>query len=72
MEFDKLVDQAASESNTAKRLDLYRKAEEILVKTDAAIAPIYWYTRVQLTKPNITRTFAAGAGDEHFEKWDLK
>ncbi len=42
----------------------------MLVWEKAAMAPIYWYTRVTLTKPYITRTFASG-GHEHFEKWDI-
>jgi len=71
-EFDKLVDQAALETDTAKRLELYRQAETLLVKTDAAIIPIYWYTRVTMTKPTVTRTFAASGGDERFEKWSIK
>lgn len=71
-DFDKLVDQAAVEPDVAKRLALYRQAEELLVKTDAAIIPIYWYTRVSLTKPNVVRTFASTDGDERFEKWDKK
>jgi oligopeptide transport system substrate-binding protein len=72
VEYDKLVDQAALETDVAKRLDLYRQAETILVKTDAAIAPIYWYTRVEVTKPYITRTYEVGSGDARYEKWDIK
>lgn len=69
--FDKLVDEAALETDLAKRLDLYRQAENILVLEDAAVIPIYWYTRVGVTKPYVTRTFAVGAGDERYEKWDI-
>jgi len=71
-DYDKLVDQAAAESDPAKRLEMYKQAEEILVKTDAAIIPLYWYTRVGVTKPYVERTFAVGGGDERFEKWDIK
>ncbi len=49
---------------------MYAKAEEILVNTDAAIAPIYWYTRVTTTKPYVTRTFAV-SGHEALNKWDI-
>ena len=55
--------QAATETDPAKRIDLYAQAEEILVKTDAVIGPIYWYTNVELTKPYVTRTYAI-IGDE--------
>jgi oligopeptide transport system substrate-binding protein len=70
-EYDKLVDQAALETDLAKRLELYRQAETLLNVNDAGIIPIYWYTRVVLTKPYVTRTFAAGAGDERWEKWSI-
>ena len=38
---------------------------------DAAIAPIYWYTVVDTTKPYVTRTYASATGQERFEKWDM-
>ncbi len=68
--FDKLVDQAAQETDLKKRTDLYAQAEDLLVKKDAFIAPIYWYTAVRLTKPYVHRTY--GVGDlQHIEKWSL-
>jgi len=70
-EFDKLVDQAALETDVAKRTELYRQAETLLVKTDAAIIPLYWYTTVSTTKPYVKRTFASSAGDDRLEKWSL-
>ncbi len=36
--------EAAVEADPAKRVDMYAQAEEILVKTDAVMIPIYWYT----------------------------
>jgi oligopeptide transport system substrate-binding protein len=69
-EFEKLVIQAARELDPAVRVDLYAQAEEILVNTDAAIAPIYWYTGVSLTKPYVQRTYGVW-GQELFEKWDI-
>jgi oligopeptide transport system substrate-binding protein len=71
-DFDKLVDQAAKETDNAKRVDLYAKAEDILVMKDAAIIPIYWYTRVSMTKPSVKRTFSVSSGDERLEKWDIQ
>lgn len=68
--YNDIVKQAATETDPAKRVDLYAQAEEILVKTDAVIAPIYWYTMVSVTKPYIQRTY--GVGDKQaFEKWDI-
>jgi oligopeptide transport system substrate-binding protein len=66
---DKML-EAAVESDPATRTALYAEAEEMLVWDKAAMAPIYWYTRVTMTKPYVTRTFSSG-GHEHFEKWDI-
>ena len=69
-EFEKGVLEAARELDPVKRVDMYAAMEEILVWEEAAIAPIYWYTKVQMTKPHIIRTNASG-GHEHLEKWDI-
>ena len=69
-EFEKLVLAAAGEKDQAKRTELYAQAEEILVDTDAVIAPIYWYTGVSVTKPNVSRTFGV-AGHEEYTTWDV-
>ena len=68
-EFEDLVRQAAAERDPAVRVELYAQAEEILVDTDAAIIPIYWYTSVGLTKPYITRSYAV-TGHNDFTIWD--
>jgi oligopeptide transport system substrate-binding protein len=68
-EFEDLVSQAAAERDPAVRVELYAQAEEILVDTDAAIIPIYWYTSVGLTKPYITRSYAV-TGHNDFTVWD--
>ncbi len=69
--FEELVKQAATEKDLKKRTDLYAQAEEILVKTDAAIIPVYWYTRVTVTQPWVNRTFSTG-GHEFFYNWSVK
>ncbi|HLO14286.1 MAG TPA: peptide ABC transporter substrate-binding protein [Anaerolineales bacterium] len=69
--YNKLLVDAAKETDPKKRVDLYAQAEDILVKKDAVIIPIYWYTRVTCTKPYVTRTFSSAPGNEHFEKWDV-
>ena len=69
-EFDALVDAGATEADLDTRRDLYAQAEELLVYEDAAIAPIYWYTSVSLTRPNVERTYAT-IGQERYEKWTL-
>ncbi|HEY5983159.1 MAG TPA: ABC transporter substrate-binding protein [Anaerolineales bacterium] len=69
-EYEDLVNQAAVETDNAKRVELYAQAEDILVNKDAVIIPIYWYTSLELTKPYITRTFGS-TSREAFEKWDI-
>jgi oligopeptide transport system substrate-binding protein len=61
---------AAAESDPVKRVDMYAALEDTLVKEDAVIIPIYWYTRVNVTKPYVVRTFGVG-GNELIEKWDI-
>ena len=51
-------------------MEMYAEAENMLVWEDAAIAPIYWYTRVNLTKPYIVRTYGLG-NKQAFHKWDV-
>jgi oligopeptide transport system substrate-binding protein len=68
--FDSLVDKAMVETDLKKRTDMYAQAEQILSYDDAAIAPIYWYTRMTLTKPYVTRTYSL-ASQEHYEKWSV-
>jgi oligopeptide transport system substrate-binding protein len=70
-EFERLIVDAARETDPVKRVALYAQAEEILVKTDAMVIPIYWYTHVDVTKSYITRTHSVLGGFEHFEKWDV-
>jgi oligopeptide transport system substrate-binding protein len=69
-EFDQLVEQAAFETDPAKRKELYTKAEQILCVDEAAIIPIYYYTRVVLTKGYVTRTYAP-LGGEHINFWTI-
>jgi len=61
---------AATESDPAKRVEMYAALEQTLVYDDAVIAPIYWYSRNTATKPYVVRTFGVG-GQEALEKWDI-
>ncbi len=69
-DYEALLTQAASETDSAKRTALYAQAEEILVKTDAVMIPIYWYTSVNVTKPYIDRTHSLIQRNS-YEKWDI-
>lgn len=68
--FDALVEQAAAETDTARRQELYAEAEQLLVYEDAAIIPIYWYSDLELTKPYVERTYAVDNA-EQYENWSL-
>jgi oligopeptide transport system substrate-binding protein len=68
--YEDLMNQAAVETDNAKRVELYAEAEQILVYEDAVIIPIYWYARNTTTKPYVVRTFGTG-GQEALEKWDI-
>jgi oligopeptide transport system substrate-binding protein len=69
-EFDLLTEEAGGIADQERRKELYREAERILVDEEAAYAPIYYYTTVNLTKPWVSRTFAVLAGD-HWDKWTI-
>jgi oligopeptide transport system substrate-binding protein len=69
-EFDQLTEQAAAESDPAKRKELYFKAEKILCVDEAGIIPIYYYTTVNITKPYVTRTYQA-VGGQHIDLWTV-
>jgi len=70
-DFYALLDEAAVTQDVEARRELYTQAEHILVNRDAAIAPIYFYTSQQMTKPYVQRSFAVNR-IERFEKWDMQ
>jgi oligopeptide transport system substrate-binding protein len=69
-EFDRTVEQAARETDPAKRYELYKRSEQILCEEECAIAPIYFYTVQAMVKPYLKRTFAP-LGGEHFDQWKI-
>ncbi|MEN6478385.1 MAG: peptide ABC transporter substrate-binding protein [Anaerolineales bacterium] len=66
-----LVEDAAASSDPEERKQLYFEAEKILTADEAVIAPIYYYTRVVMTKPYVKRTYAP-LGGEHIDKWSIE
>jgi oligopeptide transport system substrate-binding protein len=64
------TEKGASVADPKERAKAYFEAEKILVEDQAIIAPIYYYTRVVLTKPNVQRTYAP-LGGEHWDKWKI-
>jgi oligopeptide transport system substrate-binding protein len=70
-EFDSLVKGAAVEQDPAKRLEMYKRADQILCEEDVAIIPLYWYTQSLLGKPWLEYTFLPSGGQEWFN-WTIK
>jgi oligopeptide transport system substrate-binding protein len=69
-DFDRLVDEARAETDTETRRELYAAAEDILNRDQVGIIPIYWYTAVQLTAPDVVRTYSV-VNRETYEDWDI-
>jgi oligopeptide transport system substrate-binding protein len=69
-DFKALLDEAAVMTDNDARRELYAQAEYLLVNQDAAIAPIYYYTSQQMTKPYVERSFALDK-HERLETWDI-
>ena len=63
--FDKLVDEARTEADPARRLELYSQAEQLLSVDDAGTMVLYYPVRAYLTHTNIVRTFSP-AQTEYF------
>lgn len=70
-EFDRLVEQAASETNPAKREDLYRQAEEIFINQDMAINPIFYHSYVRLYKPWLTKVVISPVSGDPIAEWKI-
>ena len=51
--YDKLIKAAAGEPDTAKRLALFRKAEDLLVNRELPIMPVYFYSNLSLRSPSV-------------------
>jgi oligopeptide transport system substrate-binding protein len=69
-EFDALVEQARTETDTDVRRDLYAQAENIFSLQEAGIAPIYWYVNNFLIKPYVERAESI-TGNEAYYLWDI-
>ena len=69
-EYERIILEAAKETDPAKRVELYAEAEDISIVQDAIMIPLYWYTNLDLTKPYVVRTYSS-TGHEAYEKWDI-
>ena len=67
--YDELVVSAAKESDPAKRMEMYKQAETILMD-DQPMAPIYYYTYVRLYKPWVKPVISPVTGDP-VDQWKI-
>jgi len=68
-EFETIVDKAQVTSDIQERIQLYRRAEQILCEEEAAIIPIYFYTAPYLVKPWIKGWYHMAMGGQHMRNW---
>ena len=52
--FDQMLEQAARESDGARRTQIYDEAQKLLTETDAAIAPLFWKAEATILSPKFT------------------
>ena len=69
--YDNLLAQAKTDPDPATRVDLYRQAEEILVESDAVMAPQYYGAQRVATKPYLKRTFPVPVSPADIADWRL-
>ncbi|HOR01379.1 MAG TPA: peptide ABC transporter substrate-binding protein [Anaerolineae bacterium] len=70
-EFDRLVEEARTSTDLARRRELYARAEQILCVDEAAIVPVFHPARSECTKPYVVRTYSP-LGNEHIDTWTIK
>ncbi|MCZ7539977.1 MAG: peptide ABC transporter substrate-binding protein [Anaerolineae bacterium] len=69
-EFDAILDEAKVMTDFEARKPLYARAEHILTWEDAAMAPIYFYTKVSMIGKNLVSSPSI-IGIERYDKWDI-
>ena len=66
-EFQKLLDQSATEQDAEKRFDLLKQAEAIFME-EMPVIPVYFYTNNWVQAENLKDVAVSGLGDVQF-KW---
>ena len=54
-EYDSIVTQAGAETDDAKRIELYKKAEKIFVEDNAAYLPLFYRIENWVINPKVKR-----------------
>ena len=66
-EYDKLIDQVRTETDSTKRFELFRQAEDLLM-TDLPIIPLYYKNQTMGVKSYIKDLEASPLGYIYFDK----
>ena len=69
--YDKLVTDAAKETDPAKRTQMYADADKMLVADEAVIAPLYWYASPAVYQKNLVHPKSI-TGYDYYEFWDVQ
>lgn len=64
-EYDKLLKEAQKETDAAKRFELLRKAEDLLME-DLPVIPLYYYTKVRAINSGLKGVIISPTGDVDF------
>ena len=64
-EYDGLIAEAARENDPAKRFDIFRRAETLLVREAVPICPLYFYVGIQLYHDDKLGGVQSNVLDEH-------
>jgi oligopeptide transport system substrate-binding protein len=71
VKFDELTRQGALEQDPAKREEIYREAERLLIEEETAIAPIYHYTFITMSKPWILERYNSTLAGDPIKDWKV-
>jgi oligopeptide transport system substrate-binding protein len=63
--YDRLIVDAAKETDAAKRFEILRKAEAILISQEVPVCPIFYYVGIQLYDPAKLGGIESNVLDEH-------
>ncbi len=66
-EYDKLIEQCKIEPDNAKRMEMFRQAEAILMD-DFPVIPIYYYTDPVAIKPYVKGFYKLPTGTSYFDQ----
>lgn len=61
-EYDALIDAAKATSDPAERMKAFHAAEDILIKDDSVLAPLYFYTSPYMLNPEVQGVYYTPLG----------